>query len=183
MKEYRFSLEEEEYMAFSVAHAFHTPQNKRTMLVARALLPCIFLIIFFVVVNRNVSMEAIKGVTGAILLVASLWWVVFFERIIGKQLRKNILKLKKAGKLPYEKNTCLQFHEDHIMNITPDGELKIAYTKIENIIIAPLAIYIYINVAQAIVLPRRVFANVEDQAAILRLLEEKTGKIPKRRGK
>ena len=176
MYEFQVSLTEEDYVDFNIHHAFYAPQSKQTMRVGRWILPVMLLLLFLVATN-SASFEE-KLVPGAFLAIILLCWVVFFKKIMMRSIKKRIQKMKAVGKLPYSETTCVQFHEDYIIDISEDLEVKAAYTKIERIAIAPTATYVYCSVMQAFILPDKMFSDTADRLSLLRFLEEKTGKTP-----
>jgi len=176
LREYRFSLDDKDYTDFNIRHTLYSPHAK--LLMSRfcwVFLGLILIQLIFGLIGSKDLIEILASIITFAILSFSLWFI--FSKGFLSIVIKFLVKFgKRAGKLPYAKNTCLQFHDDHILDIGDDMETKIAYTKIEHIFVSPTATYIYFSVAQAVLVPNHVFAETEDHTSLLQFLEEKTGK-------
>jgi len=76
---------------------------------------------------------------------------------MAKQIKKNIGRIKKSGKLPYQSDITIFFEDDFFIETTEIGEGRVKYSAIERVIKAEKAIYIYTNAVQAMLLPFTVF--------------------------
>ena len=90
-------------------------------------------------------------------------------------MKKYIELMKKDGKLPYGKETLIRFEEDFFIDTDEINEVKIKYSSIEKIAICAQAIYIYISVQQASIIPLSVFETEEQKAAFLAFIHNKAG--------
>ena len=81
--------------------------------------------------------------------------------------------MKKYGKLPYGKDVTISFGEDSLIEITPETETKVKYTRIENIVGGTFAIYIYISAVQAFVVPVSVFPSIQEQDEFWNFIHDK----------
>lgn len=81
--------------------------------------------------------------------------------------------LKRYGSLPYDKETILEFHEDYLTDKAHDIETVVNYFNIDRIGVGKTAIYIYIGLSEAIIIPFRVFETDIQKTKFLKFIHQK----------
>lgn len=104
--------------------------------------------------------------------IVTVLWLIFFKWIMKKQIKKNIERVKKKGKL-YQGNVKISLDNDFIIETTENGEAKVKYFYIDRVIMSEKTIYIYINAKQAILLPFSVFSTEQSRDDTLTFIKEK----------
>ena len=74
---------------------------------------------------------------------------------IKDNIKKNIIKIKKDGKLPYNENASVEFLDDRIVETCEQGETIVKYSDIVNIYDEKDYFYIFYGSMQAFILPER----------------------------
>lgn len=167
-------LTEEDYIAFCIYHQFHSPQNRKYLLLSRLtpfILSVLLLLLLLLISGaspRQIWPEA------AILLGLSAFSFFLYPGRLKNAVRRRIEKTKAEGKLPYEAEETVEFTDDQIIAVTDHSERKIPYTEIAKICADEAYIFLYTGAVQSIILPFRCLGDQKD--ALLALLREKTGK-------
>lgn len=170
MYTYHFELNDDDYFEFNLVHQFSIPQNRKYALIYKWIFPFIVFAFQFVALLRGST--TIYG--WIFCAVASLLWLAFSHRLIVFILRRQIGSVRKSGKIPYDKDTTLQFTADSIIETGTDVEKTIKYAVVEKIIIGQNAFYLYENAIGALIIPFRIFASAQDKDAFLQFITEKT---------
>lgn len=170
---FQYSLTENDYVAFNEYHMAYSPATKINRWVLRLMGPILFLLLFFImyIIIDDPVLVAVEGVV--LPLIFSVLWMVFYRKIIQLQIRGQVKRLAKAGKMPFNREITLHFDENAFIAISPDTETKSSYTIIERIITGKY-IYIYIGSMQAYIIPAYVFQNEEHWSAFFMFLQTKT---------
>lgn len=149
---YNITLNDEDYILFNIFYANNSKAGKRSMNMIRLIVPVLSL---FVVMRYTIA-KAEYGliITEAVVLTAlSVIWWIFAPKILERNIRRSINKMKADSKLPYCKNSEIEFREDVIEEKSGDREIRVKYTDIENIYTEKDYIYIFYNVSQAFIIP------------------------------
>ena len=78
------------------------------------------------------------------MVIITVIYMAFYKKIFGRNLRKQILKTKKAGRLPYEPDVEYEFYEDKVVAIAPETRTECSYRQIERIcVVGERYIYVY----------------------------------------
>lgn len=172
MFEFHYTLQDEDFILFNQHHAKSSKQGKKALLMGKivVLIVCFSLMILFNVLDLN---QWITGVMTIYLGAFSLIWLFFSERFVMRTIRKNVLKLKKMGRLPYHSDVTLAFDEEGLIERTAQTESKTNYGVLERVDQSDKAIYIYTSTVTAYMLPKSVFVNPYQEAEFLGFLQEK----------
>ena len=172
MYKFSYTLNDTDYLEFNIFHANNSAVYKKQLLVLRLLLPLVLavLLLVYYTYNRDPLELLIKGIVYAI---GSLLWFFVAKSLRTSSIKSNIKAMKKSGKLPFGKNTEIQFGEDDIHDISELSESKIKYSVIEKIAMGKNAIYIYFSSIQAFIIPFSVFENEEQKADFLAFINQK----------
>jgi hypothetical protein len=96
--------------------------------------------------------------------------VSFFDKAI---IKWQIKLMKKSGKLPFARENHYKFEEDYFLIETEIMDIKQKYAAIENILVSPKAIYIYLGAIQANTLPLSVFESEQQKEEFITFINEK----------
>lgn len=175
MYEFKVTMNDEDYIHFNQYHLMNSPAGKRTLLYFRLVIPiiCIGVVTIFMTSNSDYSLVLSETIA---MTMISILWIVFSKKMILRNVAKNIKKVKKAGRLPYVKESILKFDDDGIHEIAPDTESRTKYSVVEKIVLTDKAICIYFSAAQAYIVPMNVFSEELERNRFLEFLHMKTGK-------
>lgn len=162
MYHFRYTLDEQDYFAFNKYHLFNSPTNKKNLLANRLVVPIMFVLcgLFIGTIVKEPFLSYYFYIAFGIVAIC---WLIFFKTIMKKQIKRNMKRMKKRGKLPYQRDITISFEDDVIVEITENGESKVKYSALERVITTEKAIYIYINAMQAILLPCAVFSDEKER--------------------
>ena len=86
-------------------------------------------------------------------------------------------RIKKDGKLPFGRNCTLRFDDDCFVSVADEVETKMKYAIIEKILCSHDTAYIFINAAQAEIIPFSVFEDENQRVAFLEFVSAKAGVV------
>ena len=171
------NLGEDDYLEFNKFHAFESMHGKKlinktrfSFVLAMVIIGALFLLVM--------------GLTGfsvtylALLLLFTLLYAVFLKKIATRNLKRQIKRLKKTGKLPFDPEATLEFHEDKIVEITPSRREEYSYTVLERIcVVKDRYILLYKNSVSAYILPMAQVQTQCDQEDLVVFLSKKCAKV------
>ena len=86
----------------------------------------------------------------------------------------QVKQLKKAGKLPYNKEANLEFYEDKIVAVSENSQAELNYSGLERLcIVKNRYIYAYNSSLSAIILPIPQIRQQVNEGEFLQFLTEK----------
>lgn len=174
--QFKIHLTEEDYAAFNYFTAFESSHGKKQVQRARMVMPLLSVVLIallFLVCGFTAF-----TITYAVLLgVYSVLRTAFFRKILARNLRKQLQQMKKAGKLPYDPESTVEFHEHNILEITATQQTTLEYAAIERIcVIGAEYLFLYRSSVGAFILP---LAQIRAQAGVEELLTFLMGKCGK----
>ena len=147
------NLSEEDYIAFNSFHAFCSPLGKKNLRKMR--ITIILLGIFLSVALltwQGLTLPTACGILAAGLY--TLFYLLFYKKIILRNLKKSIENMKKTGKLPYDPVATLELYEDKLVEITPTSRTEYRYEAFERIcVVSEKFILLYRSSANAYIFP------------------------------
>ena len=164
---FNITLTEEDYLAFNNFHSFESKHGRKAIRKSR---------IFFIAIMALLIalMFFIQGVTTfsliytALLGVYTIVYMLLFRKVLNKNIKSQIKRLKKLGKLPYEPISTLEFYEDKMVEITTSARTEQSYDVFERLcIVANRYILLYRSSVGAYILP---MAQIKSQANLDDLL-------------
>lgn len=176
MYTFTIQLTEEDYIRFNVAHFFNSPMSKKNKFTMQYITPLLMLLLaplaaLFLHRSTGVPPVFVYAAFG----IAILLYMIRFKNFINSTIKKNIQKMEKSGKLPFDKNSTLTFSQDQITDVSEKGETKIYYTALERIDQDDNAFYIYHSTIQAFIVPFRVFASLDEQSQFYSFIQSRIG--------
>ena len=147
------NLSEDDYLDFNKFHSFETMHGKKLINKTR---------IFFVLAMKILAalFLLVMGLTtfsityAALLLLFTLLYMVFFKKILTQNVKTQIKRLKKVGKLPFDPVSTLEFHEDKMVEMTALQRTEQSYSIFERIcVVKDRYILLYKSSVGAYILP------------------------------
>ena len=147
------NLSEDDYLDFNKFHSFESMHGKKLINKTRVffVLAMIVLAALFLLV-MGFTTFSITYV--ALLSLFTLLYMVFFKKILTRNLKRQIKRLKKVGKLPFDLVSTLEFHEDKMVEITALQRTEQSYSIFERIcVVKNRYILLYKSSVNAYILP------------------------------
>ena len=168
--QFRFTLNDNDYYEFNKFHLKNTPHLVRQRRLYLILIPVIFFIILFLILLYGQIFLPWALIISAIVAVISFFSI---RRSWNKQPEKNLEKMKRDGKLTYQKAISQDFGEDGYTETTEDMNANGNYTIIERIGDGPEGIYLYMTVNTAAIIPNRAFNSPVERSGFLDFIRSK----------
>ena len=165
------TLTDEDFVAYNCFHAFHSPQGKKNIKRIR---------IFFIVFMSLMALIGLSvSITFAVLLaIATVVYMVLYQKIVERNIRKQILRLKKTGRLPFENTTTLEFYEDKLIETTPTARTERNYDNFERIyVLEGRYIFLYFSSVTAYIIPVDQIGDLDKQAAFICFMLKKCSTV------
>ncbi len=147
------NLSEDDYLDFNNFHSFESTHGKRLIRKTR-----IFIILTMVFMAALVVL--ILGWTtfsiayATLLLLITLLYMVFFKKRLTRNIKVQIKRLKKIGKLPFDPVSTLEFYEDKMVEITALQRTEQSYSIFERIcVVKDRYVLLYKSSVSAYILP------------------------------
>jgi hypothetical protein len=172
MMEFNILLDDEDYIAFNQYHLEHSGLGKRNELAMKWLIPCfcLFCIIIFVIAGAETGLLLSEAV---VLILCSVIWLFCYKKFILKITERKIKSLKKMEKLPYEENSKIIFNEQEMCEMTANTITQTKYRTIQKVCVADRAIYIYVDMIRAYIIPNATFRDLYEKEQFLEFLKTK----------
>ena len=166
-------LTEADYIDFNVFHLTRSDYGKRFHRRLRTMVAVIFAVAAIV----NFLVEGISPVSVAYALFLVVMGVLL-ACIPGKFARLSvnttIRGLKKSGKMPYSPESRLEFSDEGIQEITPEGRLEKPWKAVERLCILEGKVwYLFVNNTSGFILPVDQLKKQTDLAEFRRYLESR----------
>lgn len=145
-------LSEDDYLAFNIFHSFESAHGKKTIKKTRLFftLTMVLLAALFVLV---IGVTTFSVVYTVLLLLFTLLYMVFFKKILTHNMKAQIKRLKKVGKLPFDPVSTIEFYEDKMVEITASKRTEQGYSSFERICVVKDCILLYHSSVGAYILP------------------------------
>ena len=147
------NLSEDDYLDFNKFHSFESMHGKKLINKTRIIfvLAMIILAVLFLLV---MGLTAFSITYTALLLLLTLLYMVFFKKILTRNVKAQIKRLKKVGKLPFDPVSTLEFHEDKMVEITALQRTEQSYSIFERIcVVKDRYVLLYKSSVSAYILP------------------------------
>jgi len=147
------NLSEDDYLDFNKFHSFESMHGKKLINKTRIffVLAMIILAALFLLVMGLTTFSITYAV---LLLLFTLLYMVFFKKILTRNVKTQIKRLKKVGKLPFDPVSTLEFHEDKMVEITALQRTEQSYSIFERIcVVKNRYVLLYKSSVGAYILP------------------------------
>jgi hypothetical protein len=169
---FTYKIEKDDYYQFNRFHIRHSAFAKRRQLTMRFLIPGIFIAAAALFYLPSRAQGDFPVISVAYLALAVLFGV-FFNQISDFAIKRNIKKMQRSGRIHYDKDINYEFGDELFRETTPDSTAEIKYSIITEVAEGKKAIYIYVNLQQAHIVPLRVFASEQERGEFLRFIKSK----------
>lgn len=176
MFQFDVELNDNDYYEFNKYHILNSQTGKDTLKGFRFLVPtiCAVIIIILCIAQSDFMLIIIEVIVLTILSVISFFFSDSFAKpLLLRSIKKEIMNLKKTGKLPYSPKASLTFDDNSITEITPEMETKVNYLVVERIVTVETAVYVYFSSAQAFIIPLTAFADKENRIQFMAFIQSK----------
>ena len=147
------NLSEDDYLDFNKFHSFESVHGKKLINKTRIIftLAMIVLATLFLLVMGLTTFSIIYA---TLLLLFTLLYMVFFKTILTRNVKTQIKRLKKVGKLPFDPVSTLEFYEDKMVEITALQRTEQSYSIFERIcVVKNRYVLLYKSSVAAYILP------------------------------
>jgi len=176
---YKFQvlLNDDDFYEYNKHHQINSPAGKSGLLLYRIIVPlatlCIFtsiIAIFQTVLGSYLTVTITVFITYFVTMTVFL---IFSKRILLMSQKSGIKRMKKNGKLPYEPEYEIAFYDDCVINTSRNMTTRFSYSIVERVDKGDKAIYIYINVNMAQIIPLAIFPGESEKRAFLEYLRSR----------
>lgn len=147
------NLNEDDYLDFNKFHSFESTHGKK--LIKKTRISFIFAMVFLATLVVLILGWTTFSVTYAtLLLLFTLLYMMFFKKVLTRNINVQIKRLKKIGKLPFDPVSTLEFHEDRMVEITASRRTEQGYNVFERIcVVKDRYVLLYHSSVAAYILP------------------------------
>ena len=166
-----YTVSEQDYLDFNLYAVNHNPQQKKTMLLLRLVLPLLlcFVLVLPVVVNHDYQNIIPRAV---VYLMISLIWFFLVKPLFTALMKNNVRSQMKKSRSLYSPQGTLYFADDAIRDVSADVTTEIRYEKIEKIVVQNNCIYLFYSPITAILIPFASFSSDAQRDVIMAFLKE-----------
>ena len=168
--QFTYTMTEQDYLDFNMHYMKHSKNVKRQGIIMRIMFAVIVLLLL---INRLQKDDLIFTLVfcGIIMLILQL--------LVGPFMRwgvmHNIERMKKDGRLAYDKVSTFIFEDDSVNETTPDSVSTLRYSIFQRVEPGENAVYLFISASSAYIIPYRVFSTVKQRDAFLTFIRGKIG--------
>lgn len=167
------TLTEDDYLAFNNFHAIQSKSGKKINRRGR-----IFFLTFVAVLMALVLLAkgwtTFSAVYAILLGLYTALYMLFYNRIIKRNIKSQLKRLKKIGKLPFDPVCKMEFHEDRLVEITDAKRFEESYAALERIcVVEDQFIVLYNSSVGGHILPIPQLKAQLEQEEFLRFLSQK----------
>ena len=171
------TLSEDDYLDFNKFHSFESMHGKKLIDKTRIffVLAMIILAVLFLLVTGFTTFSITYA---ALLLFFTLLYTVFLKKILTRNIKTQIKRLKKMGKLPFDPVSTLEFYEDKMVEITASKRTEQSYNIFERIcIVKDRYILLYYSSVSAYILPVAQINTQVDEKEFVYFISSKCANI------
>ncbi|MCL1963917.1 MAG: YcxB family protein [Firmicutes bacterium] len=181
MFEFQFEPTMEDYCAFSKHHLYHSPAKKKYRIRMRFIWPLVFgsmaTVFIFLAMSSHAAVDSVDRILfagyAAVCAVAGISFLFFHKQINFWVIQRSIKKNEKYGKLYTAEPRTYQFRENLFFYKSKNETAEVTYANLERIDMGEEAVYVYMGVNQALVLPNRIFADEEEKRRFAAFIQGK----------
>lgn len=171
------TLTEEDYLAFNNFHSLESSTGKKLIRKNRIFFisTIVVLMVLFIMMVGWTTFSAVYVV---LLGTFSVLYMLLFKKIVKQNIKVQIKRIKKTGKLPFDSAASLELWDDKLVEITANKRVEQSYDALERVCVAgDRFIYIYYSSLNAYILPIPQLREQLDQEEFLKFLSEKCKNI------
>lgn len=164
-----YELTKDDYIQFNMNHISKSKTIKRTLFIERYIISIMFLIVPFMLKGRS---EATTIFYYAPFILIFALWVIFFPKYFKYSVKRRLLKMLDSGKgssMFGQQN--LSITDYGIFEFDNMEKSKVTLKDVEKVEVTADHIYIYINSADAYIIPMRAFKTLSEKNELIDLLK------------
>ena len=151
--QFNITLTEEDYLAYNIFHALESAHGKKQVRKSRLFLLVTFallLLLVYVVGGWTPYFICYVILLGLLAVI----YMLLFKKILIRNIKSQLKRLKKLGKLCFEPQSTLEFHEDKMVEISDISRSEQSYRAFERIcLLEDRYIILYRSSLSAFILP------------------------------
>ena len=175
--QFNIALTEADYLAFNNFHSFDSNHSKKAIQKVRLVYVsamAVMILLAFLILGWTSFSLVFAGSLGTF----TLFYMLMFQKIMEKNMETQIKRMKKIGKLPYEAVSTMEFHEEHMAEISPTSRTEESYANIERIcVLKDRYIFLYRSSVSAYILPLAQIKAQADPKEFLSFLSQKCNTV------
>ena len=171
------TLTEEDYLAFNVFHALESITGIKQIRKSRfffAAIMTIMMVLFLFILEFSTFAIIYAVLVGLF----SILYISLFKKIMKRNIKAQVKRLKKTGKLPFDPVAKYEFYDDKFVGITPDARVEQSYDALERIcVMKNQYVFLYSNSVNAYILPIPQLREQLEQEKLLNFLSQKCNTV------
>lgn len=165
--ELNYKLTEEDYLDFNLFHAKNSPAVQKQVTMQRIFVPVLYIVLAFLAF-MFLDMPSFL-VLFVLFLIMGISWVIFYPAYFYRLIKRNATKMMREGKNEGVLGAhTMIFTEDGLREISPNSEMSVSWSGIENFGDGPAGFYLYNSGLSALIIPKRELVNSEEVSGFLK---------------
>lgn len=173
---FSYELNKQDLIDFNMFHITYAKLTRRTFFLQRYIISLSFLLLpFFLKEFTSIPLVYWLFIFGLLYV----YWVVNFPKRLEKIVTKKITAMLAGGKNQSVVGSHdLSVSEAGIIDKSEQSEARTPFEEVQDIVEDKRHIFIYVSSNSAHIIPYRIFADEGQKSGFLKLLREKTGRLP-----
>lgn len=174
---FNINLTEEDYLAFSQFTSFESVIGKKQLTKSRIVF--IALMAFMVVLPMIICGFTLPFLVFAIFVtLITLIYMLLLKKILTLNIKAQIKRMKKTGKLPCDFESVYEFNEESVIETTSSTRTEQSYSALEKIcVVKDRYILLYNSSISAYILPLQQIKAQSNADEFLRFISEKCNTV------
>lgn len=171
------TLTEEDYLAFNSFHTLESIPGKKRIRKARTMFAVIMIVLAALVI-LILRFSTFSLIYAAFLMLFSAVYLLFYNKMVKRNIKAQVNSLKKTGKLPFDPIATFEFYEDKLVEITATKRVEQSYDALERIcLVGDRYIFLYANSLSVYILPAPQIPEQVNRDEFLRFLLPKCSTV------
>ena len=171
------NLSEDDYLAFNNFHSFESAQGKKLIRKSRTFF-ILTMVLLASLVILLMGWTRFSMIYAVLLLLFTLLYMLFFKKVLTRNMKTQMKRLKKMGKLPFDPVSTLEFYEDKMVEITTEKRTEQSYSIFERIcVVKDRYILLYQSSVGAYILPVLQIKEQLNQEDFIEFLSKKSTNV------
>ncbi len=167
-----YEMTQQDLEAFQWYYFHHSPtlrrQQRNTRMIVTVFAPCLALLVLPVLFRNDMN----YAVSIPILIVYAILIFILYPQVVKWQYKRNVRKLLIEGPAKSFPRKCtLRLHPNSIETQSQIGRNTIHWSAIEQIATTNEHLFMFMNTASAVIVPKRAFETDEEYVAFLETAE------------
>lgn len=147
------NITEDDYLSFNNFHSLESVYGKKMVRKTRFFF-ILAMVLFAAIFALSMGLTTETVITVGLLLLFTLFYMLFFKKMLTRNMKTYIKRLKKTGKLPFDYESTFEFYEDKMIEITATKRTEQSYQALERIcVVKDSYILLYNSSVGAYILP------------------------------